>query len=723
MIDAPAAKPPTHAELSPPPIAPTATIAADGQIDARWRLSAPRHEDLARIRLLPPRGTASLTAIEKGTTSSEVRLAFVLPRECLPPAGEIELGYTHSHGVSSPIRWVSVLLVDTQGATHRLEKSQPTHEHRTGRTIHGTTRFVVPAGIEGELMLAIQLGQAPGDVELERVTFRGLVPGTLPPAPARAIEETGAEGPSNALLDIDVDALIAQIQASDDAEFIRTSIRLLYEMRNRSALHRLFVDSGELAPPAGAPEPLKSFAIYYYARAMLDLNAAATARTCLEALLDDERLHAALLPLDLVQARKLLARSCLRIGRTDEAEEIYQQLLGDRPTDWDVHYQLGAIRGVTDVAARRLYHGTAEALAAKMPPAAISYIAEAFIAEGEPDQAVRRAAAGLKAGGSVTELFLTLANAYLAAGEERGWQDQLNNYFTRSGLTAPGLIPPSKREGHVFDLPTPLTRPDRNGPLVTVVMTCFNAAETIELAARSVLAQTHGNLRLVIIDDLSTDGSRAAIERLADADTRVVPMYNRTNMGTYCSKNRALEAFRSDFYTFHDSDDWMHPQRVALHLEAMAEPGIAFSTSMWIRMDEMGRAVVRRAGGYLHENPTSTFFGADVLTRVGYFDSVRTGADSEYAWRVRQMLGRNTTIELRRPLAIGLHHAASLTQSGVAAFDEHRFSAVRLEYWEAWVRWHQDAASAADTERLYVPYPLEARPFEAPAAILPQPPA
>jgi hypothetical protein len=86
--------------------------------------------------------------------------------------------------------------------------------------------------------------------------------------------------------------------------------------------------------------------------------------------------------------------------------------------------------------------------------------------------------------------------------------------------------------------------------------------------------------------------------------------------------------------------------------------------------------------------------------------------------RIRRCFGPSSVIEIKKPLAIGLHHSSSLTTNGAAAFDEHRHSPVRLKYWEAWVDWHRtNALSSPDA--LFMPFPLQERPFEAPSEILP----
>ena len=53
--------------------------------------------------------------------------------------------------------------------------------------------------------------------------------------------------------------------------------------------------------------------------------------------------------------------------------------------------------------------------------------------------------------------------------------------------------------------------------LISVVMPCHNAAPYVEEAMASVLGQSYPHIELVVVDDGSTDGSEATVERIADA--------------------------------------------------------------------------------------------------------------------------------------------------------------------------------------------------------------
>jgi len=63
--------------------------------------------------------------------------------------------------------------------------------------------------------------------------------------------------------------------------------------------------------------------------------------------------------------------------------------------------------------------------------------------------------------------------------------------------------------------------PPLEGPPVSVVIPARNEASTIETVARSVLASSYPRLELIVVDDRSTDGTAAIVERLAAQDPRV----------------------------------------------------------------------------------------------------------------------------------------------------------------------------------------------------------
>lgn len=60
-------------------------------------------------------------------------------------------------------------------------------------------------------------------------------------------------------------------------------------------------------------------------------------------------------------------------------------------------------------------------------------------------------------------------------------------------------------------------------PLVSVVMPVHNSAATLGVSVRSVLAQTHTDVELLVTDDASCDGSMDLLREFARQDERVLP--------------------------------------------------------------------------------------------------------------------------------------------------------------------------------------------------------
>ncbi len=91
-------------------------------------------------------------------------------------------------------------------------------------------------------------------------------------------------------------------------------------------------------------------------------------------------------------------------------------------------------------------------------------------------------------------------------------------------------------------------------PLVSVVMPCRDAETTVGPAVRCLLAQTLGDLEVLLIDDGSRDRSVLAAREAADGDPRlrVLP---RPREGLVAALNAGLEAARGTFVARMDADD------------------------------------------------------------------------------------------------------------------------------------------------------------------------
>jgi glycosyltransferase involved in cell wall biosynthesis len=103
-------------------------------------------------------------------------------------------------------------------------------------------------------------------------------------------------------------------------------------------------------------------------------------------------------------------------------------------------------------------------------------------------------------------------------------------------------------------------------PLVTIGITAFNAADSVERAVASALAQTWRPIEVVVVDDCSTDGTPEMLNSLASHHPEIRVFRNQTNGGVAVSRNHILAEARGEFVAFFDDDDHSLPERVEAQL-------------------------------------------------------------------------------------------------------------------------------------------------------------
>ena len=92
---------------------------------------------------------------------------------------------------------------------------------------------------------------------------------------------------------------------------------------------------------------------------------------------------------------------------------------------------------------------------------------------------------------------------------------------------------------------------------ISVVMPLYNKVAEVERALRSVVEQSLSPCEIIVVDDGSTDGSGAIVERLIkecpDAGIRLI---TQKNSGVSAARNRGIEEAKSDYVALLDADDW-----------------------------------------------------------------------------------------------------------------------------------------------------------------------
>ena len=312
------------------------------------------------------------------------------------------------------------------------------------------------------------------------------------------------------------------------------------------------------------------------------------------------------------------------------------------------------------------------------------------------------------------------ADAEAARAEYYEW---LNRPLARAGFR-PIAPPDPSRPPALDNLAAPADSPDSaladDGPLVSVLMAAFNAADNIEVAVNSVLEQTWRRLEVVIVDDASTDDTWAVMQRLAERDERVRPLQHRENGGAYVARNTALAAARGTYVVVNDADDWAHPEKIEAQVRDLeAHDGQGANMTFRLRVDSDLVPVVRLDSPHtpvIHNDFSALMLAREKVLELGGWDPVRFSADAEFVFRLRRAEGDSFVRKIHAdvPLSISLFEATNLTASSATSIWTNRFGA-RREYERAFRHWHATADSLRiDRQSQDAPFPVPGVSWHAP---------
>ena len=138
---------------------------------------------------------------------------------------------------------------------------------------------------------------------------------------------------------------------------------------------------------------------------------------------------------------------------------------------------------------------------------------------------------------------------------------------------------------------------DLPAPDVSIVVTVYNEAASLEeLYRRAVGALEAGprTFELIFIDDGSTDGTFAALERLHRADPRVRAVRFKRNFGQHPAMHAGLSRARGDIVVTMDGDLQNEPEDIPRLVEAVEAGNDVASGRRRARKDPAGRSVPSR---------------------------------------------------------------------------------------------------------------------------------
>lgn len=206
-----------------------------------------------------------------------------------------------------------------------------------------------------------------------------------------------------------------------------------------------------------------------------------------------------------------------------------------------------------------------------------------------------------------------------------------------------------------------------SGQLVSVIVPTYNRADCILETLNCLLAQTHTDWELILVDDGSTDNTSELVQTHFAGDERLRYIYQQ-NAGVSHARNTGLSHTRGDFVAFLDSDDRWKPWKLSAQLACFNRfPDVGM---IWTDMEAIdhdgnfleGRHLRTMYSAYHYHELDKLFAGsADAATFFGMPAEASPSADTIpfyygdiFAAMILGSLVHTSTVVLRRERALAV---------------------------------------------------------------------
>jgi hypothetical protein len=162
---------------------------------------------------------------------------------------------------------------------------------------------------------------------------------------------------------------------------------------------------------------------------------------------------------------------------------------------------------------------------------------------------------------------------------------------------------------------------------ISVIVPAYNQGHYLEEAIGSVVAQSYEDWEIIVVDDGSTDNTRAVATSFSDDRVRY---HYQSNQGLSAARNTGISLATGDYISFLDSDDLFLPQKLELLLTLLeSQPELGFAAGEAIFIDGDGQ----RLNKYMKKGPPldlselllgNPFHVGSVLVRKRWLDRVGT---------------------------------------------------------------------------------------------------
>ncbi|MBD2809882.1 glycosyltransferase [Xenorhabdus sp. Vera] len=183
---------------------------------------------------------------------------------------------------------------------------------------------------------------------------------------------------------------------------------------------------------------------------------------------------------------------------------------------------------------------------------------------------------------------------------------------------------------------------NNSSPVISIIMSAFNAEDSIEKSINSILSQTYKNFELIVSDDGSNDNTFNICQKLARKDNRII-LINQKNIGLTKSLNRMLGIAKGIYIARQDADDISLSNRLEIQLDfLMNKTEYDFCVSQYFingnvkpmnLLVENFHPTLLRWGNFICHG---TFFGKkELFNKIKYNSDIKYSQDYDFLLRIK----------------------------------------------------------------------------------------
>ena len=234
-------------------------------------------------------------------------------------------------------------------------------------------------------------------------------------------------------------------------------------------------------------------------------------------------------------------------------------------------------------------------------------------------------------------------------------------------------------------------------PLVSIIVTVYNAEQSLPRCLDSICAQTYQNLEIILVDDGSTDDSLTVCRQFAYRDDRI-RVLSQTNSGVSAARNNAMETATGKYIQFVDSDDWIDENMTFLLVQRAEREQADFIISHYCRVDgdkitvhgfletsgcmnrlELAQELIRNPASFYYGVMWNKLYRRDIIRRHRIYCYEQLSWCEDFLFNLTYILCTSRICAVRTPLYYYVKNDKSLTATTLTP---HSYIAIRRQLFE-----------------------------------------